>query len=151
MRRSVQLFWIGGGIVGIAAISFVVVVPMVRSAHSTSADDVSAAASSTVQIPPLSSAAAASLSAELSSGTESGLRQAMVVPQGQSLDPAAVEQLRAISPISLDVATFHALDASDATVNGTVGHPRAGQPAAWTFAITLVGGRWKLVDAEPRR
>jgi hypothetical protein len=151
MRRSVRLVWIGGGIVGVAAIAFVVVVPLVRSAHSTSADGVGAAASSAVHVPPLSSAAAASLSAELSSGTESGLRQAMVVPRGQALDPAAIGQLRAIGPISLEAATFQALDATDATVNGTVGHPPAGQPATWTFTLTLVGGHWKLVDTEPRQ
>jgi hypothetical protein len=149
MRRSVRLVWIGGGIAGVAVAAVVVAVPLVNSSHSSPAG--AHPATSSARVPSLSAAAAASLSADLASGTDSGLRQAIVVPQGQVLDPAAVQQLRAISPVSLDVSTFQALDATDATVRGTVSHPPAGQPAAWTFTLALVDGNWKFVDAEPER
>lgn len=149
MRRSARLVWIGGGVVGAGAITFVVVL-LTGSSQSALAGG-HPAVSPSANAPRLSSAAAAALSADLAGGTESGLRQAIVVPASQALDPAAVAQLRAISPISLDVSTFHALDAADATVSGTVGHPLAEQPATWTFTLTLVAGHWKLVSAEPKR
>jgi hypothetical protein len=67
------------------------------------------------------------------------------------MDPAAAGRIAALSPIALDPATFHEIDARTATVNGTVAHPPSGQSATWTFTLAFAGGAWRLVDAGPAR
>ncbi|MCW2904518.1 MAG: hypothetical protein JWO67_6783 [Streptosporangiaceae bacterium] len=101
--------------------------------------------------PPLTSQRADKLSSDLAAGSEAPLRDALAVPSGQSLDPAAASQIAALAPIRFDAATFHKIDAQNATVIGTVTHPPAGQPATWTFTLTFAGGAWRVVDGGPTK
>jgi hypothetical protein len=74
----------------------------------------------------------------------------VAIPPGQGLDPAAAAQLAALGTVTFDDATFHAIDALDATIAGRIQHPAASEPATWTFVLSYVDGTWKIADAEPR-
>lgn len=99
--------------------------------------------------PTLTTQRAQDLSDELSRGDDESLLGALAVPSGQAIDPQAAGELAAIGPITFDVSTFQAVDASHATVQGALAHPPTGSSATWTFALTYVSGTWKLNDAEP--
>ncbi len=99
--------------------------------------------------PPLTGQQATALAQQLTAGTEAGLRSALAIPPGQSIDPAAAAQLGAIGPITFDLSTFHYIDQNNATVVGTVAHPPAGTSPTWTFTLTYVSSVWKLVDGQP--
>jgi hypothetical protein len=105
--------------------------------------------SRTAQVPPLTRARAAQLSAELAGGTDAGLRAALVMPADQKLDPAAARALSAVSPITFDVASFRSTSRTSATVSGSVAHPTSGSDARWQFTLMRVANVWKIADAEP--
>ncbi len=97
---------------------------------------------------PLSSARATALSERLTSGEEAQLRDALALPSGQALKPAATQQLASLGAISFDLATFTYLDGRTAEVQGAVATPPAGMSPRWTFTL-LYAGEWKLVDGRP--
>jgi hypothetical protein len=101
-------------------------------------------------VPPLTTARASELAANLGKGTDDGLRAAIVLPSGQPLDPAVAQQFAALGPITFDLSTFQRLDATSATVVGQVAHPPAGVPGTWTFTLVYVDSTWKLLDARPQ-
>lgn len=115
----------------------------------TSSNTTSTAAVATPAIPALTPSQAATLSRYLTAGTISGLHRALDLPAGQRLDPGAAAQFAAVGPITLDVITFHAIDATHASVDGSVAHPRTGGSGTWHFLLTVVSGQWKISDAEP--
>jgi len=115
----------------------------------TSPNPRSTAAAVTPAIPPLTPSQAATLAKNLTAGTPSGLQHALDLPAGQPLDPGAAAQFAAVGPITMNVTTFHTIDATHASVDGSVAHPRTGGSGTWHFLLTVVGGRWKISDAEP--
>lgn len=100
--------------------------------------------------PAITVTQANSLSAALTSGSDSGLASALVMPTGQQLDPSAANAFAAMAPIAFDVSSFHEIDATDATITGTVAHPVANNGATWTFDLSYANGTWKITDAEPK-
>ncbi|MCU1655994.1 MAG: hypothetical protein JWO57_650 [Pseudonocardiales bacterium] len=104
---------------------------------------------SKITVSPLTAQRASELSADLATGSDAGLRAALVIPPDQKLDPAAARDLHTISPITLDVASFHATSDTIATVSGTVAHPVSGAGPRWLFTLALVSGQWKILDAAP--
>jgi len=98
---------------------------------------------------PLSSARAATLSEQLTSGKEAQLRDALALPSGQVLEPAAAQQLASLGSISFDLATFMYLDGRTAEVRGKVATPPAEMSRDWTFTLLYLGQEWKLVDGRP--
>lgn len=101
--------------------------------------------------PPLTGQRANALAQQLTSGTDAGLRSALVIPTGQPIDPHAAKQFAAIGPINFDVSTFRYIDQTDATVVGHVPKPPAGTSSTWTFTLTYISSEWKVVDGEPDR
>jgi len=90
------------------------------------------------------------LSRQLASGQIGQLRQALVVPTGQRLDPRAAAELNALGRVTFRVATFARQGPKQATVVGLV--PAAPQGVrVWRFNLVFTGGRWRLADAEPVR
>lgn len=121
------------------------------ASQSRSDTDTSLPTSQSTAPPPLTAGQSTDLSRDLAAGTQEGIRAAVVVPPGQQLDLRAVKQLQAAGPITFDEATFHRLDAAEATVTGRFTHPPAGQPEAWLFTLTYIDETWKIVDMEPAR
>lgn len=103
-----------------------------------------------VEAPPLSASAASQLSAQLSTGTEAGLRAAVAIPTGQTLDPGAAKALAALGPVTFDLSTLARVDPRTATVTGAVAHPPPGEPSVWTFTLVYVNQAWLISDTEPK-
>jgi hypothetical protein len=101
--------------------------------------------------PTLTPARAQGLTKDLAAGTQSGLRDALQIPAGQTVAPSAAQQVAALSPVNFDVDSFRAVDTAHAVVHGHVGNPQAGQPTAWLFNLVYTGGQWKIADARPDR
>ncbi len=146
MRGRKMMMLAAVGILALAALVAVLLVAAGGSSHHAS----SAGPTPTVTpAPPFTPGAAAALAASLAAGNDASLRKAVAIPARQQLDPHAAAELRALTPISFDLATFRASDATNATVDGVIAHPRVRQTARWTFMLVYVDGRWKLLDAEP--
>jgi len=92
---------------------------------------------------------ASQLSVGLAAGTDAGLREAVAVPSGQTLDPGAAKALAGLGPVTFEVSTFTRVDAATATVTGSVAHPPSGESSTWTFTLVFVDGAWLVSDAEP--
>lgn len=107
------------------------------------------AATAHTSIPALTPSRAAALAKDLTSGTTTGIGQALDVPAGQQLDPGAAAQFASVGPITINAATFRPVDSTHGTADGTVAHPVAGGPGTWRFAFVVVSGQWKIADAEP--
>jgi hypothetical protein len=100
---------------------------------------------------PLTPQQGSTLSTALSSGTDDGLRTAVLVPPGQQIDPQVAAQLKAAAPVTFDTSTFSGLDRTHATVRGHFAHPPPGQPSTWTFTLVWSSGAWKIVGTEQAR
>jgi hypothetical protein len=134
-----------GGVV--PALLAVVAIAVLGCAACTSGS--SGQPSATRSAPALTAKRADALSSDLAAGNEAPLRDALAVPSGQALDPAAAAQIAALAPITLDQKSFSQLDARTGTVTGTVAHPPAGQPSTWTFQLAYIAGKWRVVDGTP--
>jgi hypothetical protein len=130
---------------GAAAASFAAILALVACTTKRPA----AAPSTSPSAPALTSDRATAIAAGLSSGREPDVRSVLLVPPGQTLDPAAAAQLQATGPIIFDLGTFNALDATHATVVGRFAHPPDGGAAVWIFDLTWAGGAWMITDTEP--
>ncbi|WP_194904121.1 hypothetical protein [Catenulispora rubra] len=100
---------------------------------------------------------AVTLSGDLAAGTDAGVRAAVALPAGQSLDPGTLRQIKALGPVAFDSSTFHDDQDGTATVVARLGG-QAGQPAAgsgggskWTVHLIDADGQWKISLTEPAR
>ncbi|HZM81782.1 MAG TPA: hypothetical protein VFC19_39175 [Candidatus Limnocylindrales bacterium] len=133
-RKKVTLI-AGGAVVLCAALGLIIFLTVVKEQPDEPA------------APPLTSARAEQLGADISSGDTTRVRQALAVPEGAKLDPAAPGALAKLK-IQLDTASFRPIDAQTATVSGTVSEADGpSQPAR--FTLVLADGQWRLVSAGP--
>ena len=95
--------------------------------------------------PPLTSGRAEQLGADVISGDAARVQQALALPEGVTLDPAAVGALAKLK-ITLDPASFHPVDAQTATLTGTVSDV-GGSARPVRFTLVLADGQWRLVSA----
>ncbi len=94
--------------------------------------------------PPLDRGRASRLSSDLGAATLSGLHDAIALPGGQALNPAAAAGLKAQSPVTFDVGTFRDRGDGTATVTAHVTKP----PGTWTVTLIDEDGRWKISLTE---
>ncbi|GAA4256907.1 hypothetical protein [Dactylosporangium darangshiense] len=130
---------------GAAAVSLIAVLAVAAC----TAKHPGAAPSAMPSAPALTGERASAMAAGLSSGREPDVRGVVLLSSGQALDPAAAQQLQAAGPITFDLASFRAVDATHATVTGRFANPPDGTPAVWTFDLAWVGGAWMITDTEP--
>ena len=89
-------------------------------------------------VPAPSAASLAALSGAVSSGSTTTVAEAIAMPAGVSLAPAAVASMQALGPISFDTSTFERMDAQTGTVQATV------QGEMWDVVLVAVDGKWKI-------
>jgi hypothetical protein len=94
--------------------------------------------------PPLTPARAAALTAGLASGTDHGISAVIALPSTQALDPAAAGQLKALSPITFDVSTFHDAGNGTATVTAHITNPGANKSPTWNVILIDKDGQWLI-------
>ena len=92
--------------------------------------------------PPLAAARAEQLRSSLASGDEARLRDALVLPQGQPLDPGLATGLAELQ-LRLDVASFRATGPDSAEVFATTAGDRR-----WTVVLLHAGGEWRIAATE---
>jgi hypothetical protein len=100
--------------------------------------------------PPLNKQRGDQIARDLDIASADSLRDAIALPAGQVLDPAAGDQLRSLG-ITLEVSTFHDNGDGTATVTAHLAHPAAGAPADWTVHLIDEDGQWKISLTEPDR
>ena|SRR5690349_3509984 len=100
---------------------------------------------------PLTSAAAARLADDVTSGDEKRVRTAVAVSPDQPLDAAAVSGLAAIRSMTFDPHTFRDLGNGAAEVTAQVVEPGDAQAVEWTVRLVAVDGKWLISSTEPAR
>jgi hypothetical protein len=139
-------------------ISVKVVVPVVVAVVAAVAvlvlvnrDDTRAAGSPSAAHSPerLTSAEAARLADDVTSGDEKRVRAAVAVAPEQPLDAAAVSGLATLEAMTFDVATFRDLGDGVAEVTARVVVPGAAQPTLWTVRLVAVDREWLISSTEP--
>jgi hypothetical protein len=97
----------------------------------------------------LTSAEAARLADDVTSGDEKRVRAAVAVAPEQPLDAAAVSGLAALETMTFDVGTFRDLGDGVAEVTARVVVPGAAQPTVWTVRLVAVDREWLISSTEP--
>lgn len=105
---------------------------------------VAAAPAAASAVPPLTGDQARELGADLVSGDESRVREAVAVSPEQPFDPGFVASLTAAS-VELDATTFRAEPDGAARVLARV------DGAEWTVWLVAVEGRWLISSTEAAR
>ncbi|SFR03876.1 hypothetical protein SAMN04488564_102406 [Lentzea waywayandensis] len=95
--------------------------------------------------PPLTKEQATAIAANLTSGSEERLRQAIAISPQQALDPAVAGQLASISSMEFDIATFRV--EGDGTARMTA-RTNGSAAAVWTVALVAVDGQWRISWTE---
>jgi hypothetical protein len=98
-------------------------------------------------VPALTAERADQLGAQLASGDEAAVRQAIALPPGQDLDPAFVRGLAALR-LDIDERTFTETEPGEATVDATA--TTGGATNAWTVRMARVDGAWLIVSTAPK-
>lgn len=136
--RRARVFWIGAVAAIVAAAVLVVFLtsgpgPVARTEPPPA--------------PPLSTADANRLGAEVASGDAAELADALFVPDGQALDPAGVAALAQLH-LRVDATTFHRDPyAGDAgTVSAGVTGPD-GVTKTWTLTVVYTGSAWRIASS----
>lgn len=143
-RRTVVLSVIGVVLVATVAVALVLRPGGKEPAPAVAASAAPVPTSPGAPAPPLDQARAKRLSDDLASATAEGLRDAIALPSGQALDPAAGAQLRAQGPITFAVATFR--DHGDGTAS-VVAHAAATH-GTWTVTLIDENAQWKISLTE---
>ncbi|WP_143268850.1 hypothetical protein [Amycolatopsis vastitatis] len=92
---------------------------------------------------PFTEPVAQSLAADLTSGDQNRIRNAVTVSPDQQMDPATITELNAVR-VTFEVATFKPTGDTTATVKADV----AGT-APWLVTLVLTDGKWKVSTTEP--
>lgn len=95
-------------------------------------------------MPPFSASRAAQIGDDLASGDLARLRDAIAVSPDQPLETGAAAQLKALAPVTLDVATFHDNGDGSGTATAHVAHPAASRSNTWTVYLIFEDALWKL-------
>ncbi|PPK69598.1 hypothetical protein CLV40_103208 [Actinokineospora auranticolor] len=90
---------------------------------------------------PLTVERARELTADLTSGSEGRVREAIAVSPDQPLDDGFVTSL-AGTPVEFDVSSFQAAEGGRAKVSARVGG------AVWTVWLVAVDGQWLISSTE---
>ncbi len=114
------------------------------SVSSRPTPDVSAASTSAAE---LSQVDADELAADLVSGDPRSLTSAVVLPDGQGLDPALLGSLQGMN-LQIDAGTFTATSPETGEVAAT--STTRGQDQTWSVELLRVDGQWKVLWTAPR-
>lgn len=97
---------------------------------------------------PLTNQQSIQMSKELSSGSESEIRSAVALPNGQPLDKNAMQQIASLGKITFDTSTFHDNHDSTATVAAQIMSPQ-GTKQSWIVHLIDIDSQWKISYTEP--
>ena len=89
---------------------------------------------------------AAAISREMLSGNAVAVRDAIAMPAGVQLNPAAVESLANLKGLAFKPATFHEQSPWAAVVRAVV-TDSSGTRRNWTLDLIRVAGEWKVAQS----
>jgi hypothetical protein len=141
LRRSLL---IGAGVLAALVVAAGVWWFAGRDPRGTAADPVTAGPTAAA----LSAERATEISAQLSSGDESRLRQALLVPPDQVLDPGLVPGLQGLQ-FEFDLSTFEATGPDTGTVRARVTEAD-GASGTWVLYLFHSDGGWQIVSTAPQ-
>lgn len=96
----------------------------------------------------LSAHEADTLAADLISGKPDRVSDALVLPDGQSVDPYVAFSLGSFKSIDIDEGTFEASEPDLGTVEATAVTARR-KRQSWDLLLQLNDGEWKIVGSTP--
>lgn len=150
-KRSMRArWWIAG--VAAAIVAALVIVLLSRETGPPQAGQPNPAlpsrsSSSVSSPPPLTEESAKALAADLTSGDEFRVRRALAISETQPLAVDAVAQLASITPLDIDIATFHDERDGYATATARTSRP---SPTSWTLHFVAHEDTWKISNAEAK-
>lgn len=92
----------------------------------------------------LTSERAQQIGEQMMSGDEAQLHQAMLLPDGQALDPGLLPGMAALD-VQVDAGSYTPTGADSATVEAAVTDP-SGATTTWTLDLVLADGTWQVLD-----
>lgn len=91
---------------------------------------------------PFDESVATELDADVASGDETRVRDALAIPEGQPLEPGFIEAISA-ADLTIDPTTLVVVADDYATAHATATGPD-GQTATWLVDLVVVDGRWTI-------
>lgn len=88
------------------------------------------------------------LVAALSADDPDTVRTAFAVPAAQTLDPALLDGLSRLRPVTIDEASLRPY--GNGTLEGTAATGPTGRRSTWHIFLTRLDGSWKIAATEAR-
>ena len=83
------------------------------------------------------------MSADLASGRIAPVRDSVALPPGQAIPGAALAALKALAPVTIDVASYKQSGETTASVSATTAK------GPWVIELVRMSGRWMIAATEP--